>query len=205
LDIHQVARLLRSRWITICASVAVAGAVAAVISVLTTPLYQASTRLFVSTTTRGSESEVYGRALASQQRVFSYADLITGEALAQRTIDKVHLDMSAESLRQKVNATVPADTVMIDVSVLDPSPVQARDLANAVSDELVDMVRELETPPDGGRPDARVVVERRASLPADPVIPQTPRNIALGIALGLLIGIGLAVLRDRLDTTATAR
>jgi hypothetical protein len=54
------------------------------------------------------------------------------------------------------------------------------------------MVRELETPDGGGDPDARVVVEQRASAPQYPVVPDKTRNIALGLALGLLLGIGLA-------------
>ena len=92
----------------------------------------------------------------------------------------------------KVKASSPPDTVLIDVSVLDPSPVQARDIADALSDEFVVMVRELETPPEGDKPDARVVVEQHASLPTNPVIPKTTRNLAIGLALGVLLGIGLA-------------
>ena len=128
-----------------------------------------------------------------------------GETLAQRTIDKLDLDMSAEALQEKVKASATPDTVLIDVSVLDPSPVQARDIANALSDEFVVMVRELETPADGARPDARVVVEQHASIPDHPVIPKTTRNLAIGLALGVLLGIGLAVLRDRFDNTVKDR
>ncbi len=128
-----------------------------------------------------------------------------GETLAQRTIDKLRLDMSADALRRKVKASAKPDTVLIDVAVLDPSRVQARDIANALSDEFVVMVRELETPADGDKPDARVVVEQHASLPDHPVIPKTARNLAIGLALGVLLGIGLAVLRDRFDNTVKDR
>ena len=67
------------------------------------------------------------------------------------------------------------------------------------------MARELETPADGASPNARVVVEQRASIPDDPVIPNTARNIAVGLALGVLFGIGLAVLLDLLDNTVKDR
>jgi len=67
------------------------------------------------------------------------------------------------------------------------------------------MVSELETPPEGDRPDVRVVVEQRASLPTNPVVPNRIRNVAFGLALGLLIGISLAVLRDRFDNTVKDR
>jgi len=113
--------------------------------------------------------------------------------------------MSADTLRSKVKASAPPETVLIDVSVLDPSRVQARDIANALSDEFVVMVTELETPPEGDKPDARNVVEQHASLPDHPVIPKPARNLAIGLALGVLLGTGLAVLRDRFDNTVKNR
>jgi receptor protein-tyrosine kinase len=66
-------------------------------------------------------------------------------------------------------------------------------------------VREIETPEEGSKPDARVVVEQHATLPTEPVIPNKVRNISIGVALGLLFGIGLAVLRDRFDNTIKNR
>ena len=124
----------------------------------------------MSTTSGSSLSDVYQGNRFSQERVISYAELLMGETLAQRTIDKLGLDMSAEELRENVKASAKLDTVLIDVAVLDESPVRARDIADALSDEFVVMVRELETPEDGARPDARVVVEQRASIPDHPVI-----------------------------------
>ena len=198
-------QLLRARWVIICVTIVavVSGAVA--LTLLTTPLYQASTRLFVSTTTSASASEIYQGNLFSQQRVLSYAKLIMGETLAQRTVDKLDLDMSAAELQAKVKASAAPNTVLIDVTVLDESPVRARDIADALSDEFVIMVSQLETPEEGAKPDARVVVEQKASIPANPVIPKTNRNLAIGVALGVLLGIGLAVLRDRFDNTVKDR
>jgi capsular exopolysaccharide synthesis family protein len=205
LSLQDFIKLLRSRWVTVCVAtlVAVLGAVA--VTLLTTPLYQASTRLFVSTTAGASVTEIYQGNLFSQERVKSYAELLMGEALAQRTIDKLGLEMSAEELQKNVKASAKLDTVLINVEVLDQSPVRARDIANTLSDEFVAMVRELETPADGGQPDARVVVEQRASIPEHPVVPKTARNIGIGLALGVALGIGLAVLRDTLDNTVKDR
>ncbi|EHB56274.1 capsular exopolysaccharide family [Mycolicibacterium rhodesiae JS60] len=193
--------MLRTRWITVCVTtlVVVLGAVA--YTLLTTPLYQASTRLFVSTNSGASVSDLYQGNLFSQQRVLSYAELLRGETVAQRTIDKLGLDVSAKALETKIKASVKPDTVLIDVQVLDESPVRARDIANTLSDEFVALVSELETPAGGGRPDARVVVEQRASIASKPVVPDPVRNIAIGLGLGVLLGIGLAVLRDVLDNT----
>jgi receptor protein-tyrosine kinase len=205
LSLQEFFKLLRSRWITICVAIAVAVLAAIAVSLFTTPLYQASTRLFVSTASGVSATELYQGNRLSQERVLSYTELIMGETLAQRTIDKLGLDMSPETLREHIKASAKPDTVLINVKVLDGSPVLARDIANALSDEFVVMVRELETSEDGARPDARVVVEQRASIPVHPVIPTTARNIGFGLVAGMALGLGLAVLRDLLDNTVKNR
>lgn len=197
--------LLRSGWLAICLVTLVSVAVAIGITLLTTPLYEASTRLFVSSAASASVAETYQGNRLSQERVISYAELLEGRTLAQRTIDKLQLGTSSQQLSENIAATAKPDTVLIDVTVLDKSPVQARDIANTLSEEFVAMVRELETPEDGTRPDARVVIEQRATIPEAPVIPKPARNIAIGLALGLLLGMGLAVLRDLLDNTVKDR
>ncbi|MCH9735415.1 MAG: polysaccharide biosynthesis tyrosine autokinase [Actinomycetia bacterium] len=206
MSLQDFTRLLFGRWITVVAITLLGVFGALVLSLLTTPLYQASTRLFVSTNPGSSLSDIYQGNRLSQDRVVSYAQLLMGKTLAQRTIDKLGLDESAQALRGHVQASVKPDTVLIDVSVRDESPVRARDIANALSEEFVVMVRELETPPGSDvTPDARVVVEQRASIPNSPVIPKTARNIAAGFALGLISGMGIAVLRDKLDNTVNSR
>lgn len=197
--------MLRTRWLTVCVTTLVTLLITTVATLLTTPLYEASTRLFVSTAAGNSLSDAYQGSRFSQERVLSYSQLLTGNTLAQRTIDKLGLDMSAHDLAAKIKASAKPDTVLLDVNVTDESPVRARDIANTLSDEFVLMVRELETPGDGSAPDARVVVEQRASIPEAPVIPKTKRNIALGLLVGLMLGFALAVLRDLLDNTVKDR
>ncbi|RDH77809.1 protein tyrosine kinase [Mycolicibacterium moriokaense] len=204
MTLKDLVKLLRARWVTVCVTMVAAVLAAVTVTLLTTPLYQASTRLFVSAGGGASEvdlNQLYSGNLLSQGRVLSYTELLTGESLAQRTIDKLGLDMSAEALQKRVTATAKPNTILIDVKVLDESPVRARDIANALSDEFVAMVGELETPEVGSRPNARVLVVQRASIPDDPVIPKTARNIAVGLGLGVLLGIGLAHLRDYLDNS----
>ncbi|WP_328351386.1 polysaccharide biosynthesis tyrosine autokinase [Mycobacterium sp. NBC_00419] len=205
MNLQEFIKVLRARWITVAAALTAALLAAATVTLLTTPLYQASTRLFVSTSAGQSLSDAYQGTLFSQERVLSYTQLLKGETLAKRTIDKLGLDMKPSALTKRITASAKQDTVLIDLQVLDASPLRARDIANALSDEFVKMVKELETPPDGRKPDARVIVEQRATIPESPVVPKTSRNIALGLVAGVLLGVGLAILRDRLDNSVKDR
>ncbi|HEY9264247.1 MAG TPA: Wzz/FepE/Etk N-terminal domain-containing protein, partial [Mycobacterium sp.] len=121
MNLQDFVKLLRTRWITVCVTLVVTTLGAVAFSLSTTPLYQASTRLFVSTTSGSSLAETYQGNRFSQERVISYAELLMGETLAQRTVDKLGLDMSAEQLQANVKASAKLDTVLINVDVLDSS------------------------------------------------------------------------------------
>jgi len=205
LNLQDFIKLLRIRWVTVASTMAASLLIAILYTMLQTPLYQASTRLFVSTNLGASASDLYQGNRLSQERVLSYTQLIMGETLAERTINRLDLQMKPETLQKNVTAKSKPDTVLIEVSVLDQSPVRARDIADALSEEFVSMVKELETPSRGAVPDARVVVEQRAKVPTDPVVPKPARNIVLGTLVGALLGLGLAFLRDLLDNTVKDR
>lgn len=206
MSLQEFTKLLRTRWVTVAVTTLTCILSAVALTLLTTPQYQASTRLFLSTNSTGaSVTDLYQANLLSQQRVLSYATLISGETLAQRTIDKLGLEMSPQTFQDKVKATAKSDTVLIDVKVRDESPTRARDIANTMADEFVVMVRELETPKAGATPLARVVVEQRASTPQNPVLPNPILNLFGGLVVGLGLGVGLAVLREVLDNTVKDR
>jgi receptor protein-tyrosine kinase len=197
LSLQDFLSLLRSRWLTIVSSVLAALAGALALTLLTTPTYVAFTRLFVSTPRSGSVSDLYQGDLFTQERVFTYAELLKGQKIAQRTIDKLHLDMTANQLRSEVTPVVARDTILIYLYISDSSAERARDIANTMSDELVILVDELENPPNVASPGTpgRVVIEQHAVLPTAPAKPNKRRNVFAGLAVGLLAGIGLAFYR----------
>jgi receptor protein-tyrosine kinase len=199
LTVQEFAKILRTRWKIVCATILIAVVGAFAYALLGTPQYESSTRLFVSGTAEGGATEANDGSLFAQRRVLSYLQLLRGEILAQRTIDKLGLDMDAGELQAKLEATAPTDTVLIDVKVLDSSPGRARDIANTLSDEFIVMAAGLETPELGAAPNARVIVQQRANLAANRTGPESARNAVLAAVLGALLGIVAAIVRDRLD------
>jgi capsular exopolysaccharide synthesis family protein len=196
---RTVLSALRAGWWLIAFGALVGGLVAVAVSITMTPMYTATTQLFVSTTGTGSASEIYQGGQFSQQRVASYAQLLEGEELSARVVDSLQLALRPEELADKIEATTVPNTVLLSVSVTDASPEMAHDLAAAVGTEFIDMVEELETSGDSGSSPVRVTVSQRPEVPDEPSSPQTPRNIVVGALAGLLAGAALAVARARLD------
>src|ERR1700709_236697 len=113
-------------------------AIAALITTQLTKQYAA--------TARNSSDALQGSQF-SQQRVASYADVVSGLELSQRVIDSLGLKTSATDLSKKIQASVVPDTVVLKITVTDPDPKQAQRINQGVVTQLQGFIGELETPP----------------------------------------------------------
>lgn len=201
MELRDYLRIVRKQWMLIAVVTGVAVAAAALLTLRMTPLYASTATLFISTSTGDDAAAAYQGGLFSQQRVRSYADLIDGERIAGSVREAAAPARSVDDVQSSISASVVPDTVLLDLAVTDPDPEQAQRLANEVSVQFAALVADLETPPGSNEATVKVTVVDAADLPDNPISPQPARNLGLGLALGLLVGVGLAVLRDVLDTS----
>ncbi|MGV0801199.1 Wzz/FepE/Etk N-terminal domain-containing protein, partial [Mycolicibacterium elephantis] len=75
-------RIFRRYWWLIVALTVVGAAGGYATTLLLTPEYQSTARLFVATQNGTSVTEAYQNNLFSQERVYSYADLASSEQVA---------------------------------------------------------------------------------------------------------------------------
>jgi capsular exopolysaccharide synthesis family protein len=200
-DLRDYLTIVRARWVLITMCTLLMIALAALFTWSATPQYASSSRLFVSTSGASDDAQANQGGQFSLQRVKSYADLLTGQQIAKRVVDELKLDESPKALAAQISATSKLDTVILTVTVTDPSPERAKMLVDAVSDQFVSYVAELETPPGKDEATIKATVVDPGTEPSAPVSPRPKRNLALGLVLGLLLGVGLALLRETLDTS----
>ena len=201
MDLHDYVRVVRKRWRTITVATLLMIALAAAYTLTSPKVYEARTQLFVSTSGGSDTTQLLQGNTFTQQRVKSYSDLISTPAVLDPVISQLHLNTTADSLGLRVSASVPLDTVLIDVLVDDPNPQQAARIAGAVGKQFSSSVIDLERVSDTTPSPVKVSVVRPPSVPIAPVSPKPTRNLALGVVLGLLVGLGAALLRDSLDTS----
>ena len=144
---HYVVSAIRRHWLLVPATTILGGFFAAVYAFTATPEYAASTKMFIAAQPPVSPDEAYTGSQFASSRMASYVDLVTGHALAARTVERRHLGIAADDLARKVSATVNPGSVIVKLSITDSSPEAARDLANALSEDFVQMVQELEPDP----------------------------------------------------------
>jgi non-specific protein-tyrosine kinase len=202
MDLKDFYRLVLRNLLTVLTSTIVVIAVAGSITYVSTPMYESKLQLFVST--QGSDFDISALVQGSsfsQQRVKSYAQIIPSPTTLQPVINSLKLDISAEKLAKRVKASAPLDTVLINVTVVDESPLRSSQIANAIGSHFSTFVNELELTKADNTPPIKVSVVKRASVPEKPATPKTELNLLLGLILGFGLGIGLSILRQVFDNT----
>lgn len=193
-------RILRRNWILIAASTLIGVLLGGAASILMKPTYTAETQLFVAIQSSGSVQELQQGNTFSQARVQSYVKTVGSPVVLQPAIDSLGLAETPEELAKSIKASSELDTVLIDITATDQSPVQAAAIAQAVAKSLIEAVDTLEKPKAGGTSPVSLSIIKPAVAPSLPSAPNTRLNLVLGFMLGLAVGVAAAVLRTTLDT-----
>jgi capsular exopolysaccharide synthesis family protein len=197
-----VLKTLRQSWWVIALFTLLGLVVAQVVVSLSPTLYSSTETLYVTSVTKPGDNgtSAYEGNLLSQDRVKSYKELLASGMIAAGVADRVGGGLTAGELQANTQVDNQAETVLLTVTVDNPSPDRAAQIANAYGDVFGDAVHALEKPQD---PAAQAPVTVRTAFPATPYpVPISPRpGVALpvGLLLGLAAGIGVAVMRRRLD------
>jgi len=200
MSLRDYLMIVRKRWLTIAtlAALGVAGAVGATLSM--TPTYVSSTQLYVSVQGGSTTNDMLQGASFTRQQVASYARLVTSPLVLGPVIDELGLDARATSLAAGITSDSPQNSSLININVTDESPAMAAAIANAVAAEFQDVVAELERPNDGSPSTVKLTIVRDAVAPNEPSLPRSKLNLALGMVVGLGLGVAVAFLREVLDT-----
>ena len=205
MELRDYIRILHKSWVMILILALVGVAAAATVSIVQTPTFSATAKVFVSTQSTGTMSDLAQGNNFAVQRVKTYAALVATPIVLLPVVASLGLGIPADELAKQITAAAPLDTSIIQITVIDTDATRAADIANATSLSLTAVVRTIETPAStatGAEPVSPVKLTRaqEATASSSPVSPNVPLNVALGLLVGLALGIGAAVLRQTLDT-----
>lgn len=192
--------IARRRWMMILAFVVVGIVAAAAYTSSLSATYTSTTRLYVTMATGTSVSDSLQGNTAAQQRMSSYANLVTSDRVMDATIAELSLDSTTGALAAQTTVDFAPATVLLDVSVTQNNPEDARIVTDMVAAKFRELVGELEQTETGAAPAARVDVVDLASTPTGSGGPAPTRNLLLGLIAGLALGCAAAYVRDRLDS-----
>jgi non-specific protein-tyrosine kinase len=201
-DLRRSLGVLGRHWRLILLITLLSVGASGVITLQATPQYRSSVKFFVTTAAAPEEGLglVQGSRF-SQDRIISYADLLVGPLAAKAVQDDLDLGLDVSQIRARVVANPIRNSVLLEASVTDSSPERAQQIARSLGATFPQLVETLERPPDGGASSIRLAVVEPPELPSSPVAPQPALNLLAALGLGLLLGIGVSVLREALDTS----
>ncbi len=197
--LRDSATLLGREWWVIVTAALLGGLVALFYSLLATPVYSSAATLYVTSGSDANAQSAYQGSLASQQRVVSYAQLATSEAVVSKALSDSGLSLALDDARVAISASSRPETVLLTVAAKDADPGVAATLANAVASSLTSYIASLEEPSGGGDALAKLTIVSRAVPSTVPVEPNVVRNTVLGFVIGLVGGLILVLIRSRLD------
>ena len=182
------------------AAILLAGIVGLVImfaytSFLVTPLYSASSMMYVMPDNSNSmNSSTLSDMQVGQQLTSDYSSMIESRSFMEDVIKKLNLTIDYQKLLEKVEVTNPTSSRILQVTVNDPNPQTAADIANEMASVAESKLKEIT-----GMQAIKIYEE--AAVPDRPSSPSLKKNCALGLLAGIVLAIAVITILYLLDDT----
>ena len=170
---------------------------------LVPPQYTATAELFATYASQGesqNSSDMNSGASYLSTQIKTYPQLVKTEAVLKPVIKELGLDMTTDELADKVTATNPSNTFMVDVSVQDGNAEQSARIANSVAKNLSEQISSSLYTDESAKSPIQLNLVQKARTPQSPSSPKVGLYLAAGVVLGLICGVGMALLLDVINT-----
>lgn len=187
---YDFVRPLRRHWLIVVASVVLVVAGTLWHTNGQVPTYQAQSRIFLT-------AAPPGEPLTAAQ-LGTYVELLRSPVVQDPIRRRLGL---GQEVPVQLDATISETSSIVTVTARSSSPQGAADVANAVGPALVTLQGNFSPLLAGDGTAVQVIVVEEARPPAEPLLPDVYRNVALALLAGSALGVGLALLRHGLDPT----
>lgn len=208
MTIADLLQIVRKHLASAIISFVVVFAAVAAVTFIMPPKYTATAEVFATYAGQSGETQTTNDMSSGANylntQIKTYPELVKTEAVLQPVIKDLGLDMTTTDLAGVVTATNPTSTFMVDISAEVGDPQQAADIANSVAKNLSDQIssdlyNSSSSSSSSGSP-IKLTVVQKAQTPTGQSSPNIPLYLAMGLILGIIVGIGVALLKDILNT-----
>ena len=187
--------ILRNRWKVV---VGIATAITLFVGVISffviKPVYEVNTKVFIGKE-EAKDADYNNNDIQMYQKLLkTYSELMKTKDLIGNAINEKNLDITPAEVIDALVIIPRTDTQILDISYKSNDNVLAKQVSVAVVDMLIKESKEL-------IPNGMVKVIETPQLPQNPVSPNKEKNIALACLVGLIIGMGIALVMEFMDDT----
>ena len=192
METAQYLRALGRSWYLVLVALIAGGAGGWYVYHQATPLYRTSVKMVVSGAGGTSTDEVTARVLAGQR-----AEALAQVAPTPPAVDAAKKAAGFPADGPSVNAVAETSSPFVIVTVSDSSAQRAQAIANKFASTLPAVLEQLE----GVRTNLTLSNLAPAGLPSSPYSPKIKKDVGLGLAVGLVLGVFIALLRGVFNRT----
>ncbi|VXB78337.1 modulator of PtkA protein tyrosine kinase activity; modulation of biofilm formation [Bacillus mycoides] len=197
ISLKELFYILKKRLAMILVIAFGAAIVSAIISFFfMTPIYQSSTQILVNQKKQEGAMIQAGEIQTNIQLTNTYKVIIKSPVVLDQVNEKLHLNMTAQALTEKINVANEKDSQVISVTAEDKDPKLARDIANATADVFKGEVAKIMNVDN-----VTVLSKAEVAENQSPIKPRPMLNVAIAFVVGLMAAVGLAFLLEYLDNT----
>lgn len=193
IDLLEVLDIVRRRILVILLTTIVTAAVGFVVSAFVlVPQYEASALMIVNTRQDATANVTSDQINSATKLVSTYSIIIKSDTVLQQVIDNLGLTLTYSELKERVTVTAVDDTQVMQITVRSDNIEWARQVCEQITKISPNVI--LESVEAGS-----VKLISQAAANPDPVSPNVMRNTAVAGLLGLVLSMGVVILREMLD------
>lgn len=182
----------RRRWIVV-ATVWVAACLAGAVSQILPKVYSTSSKLLIA---QGGETASFDAIQAAQVTARTYSDVLSSPNIAELVAGRIGNGVTRADVESDVSVAPVAETQLLQITAEADNPRRAKQLADIYASVFIDYARrEL-----SATTRAQVTLADPAPLVTVPARPKPILYVLLACLLAIPIGVGAALLRDRVDS-----
>lgn len=197
ISLQDLVKTLKKRLVLIISAVILAVTIAGVVSYFfLTPIYQATTQILVNQE-KNEQQQFNAQAIQTDlQLINTYNVIIKTPAILSKVIENLDLNTTPAGLNSKITVSSAQNSQVLNISVQDPEPYAAVDIANTTAEVFQVEIQKLMNVDNVNILSPAVLAENPSPIKPDPML-----NMAIAAVIGLMLGVGIAFLLEYLDTT----
>jgi len=194
IDLLELLLYYRDRLLWIILGFLAGATIAALITYyLITPVYTATAKMYMVSSSTQSVIDLtdlnIGQSLSKD-----YVELLKTRPIIEDVIEEQGLDYKYNELLSMLNMAIVSDTRIIAIRATSEDPEEAMHIANALADKGVkELPKLMETP--------QPHIAEYAIIPVNPSSPSLSRNVMIGAMIGMIIMLGIFLIRFIMDDT----
>ncbi len=197
ISLKEIFDILRKHLTSILISMFVGLALAAIVTFFVlTPQYRSQAQLIV--TLPQTETTNANDVNMNLQMINTYKELVTGDLVINQVKDRIEseygIDKSVQELKDSVEVTQSQNSLMFSIRATDTSSVYAANIANTTALVFQENAKDVLSVD-------KISIISNAEASSSPVSPNNKLNLAIGLVLGIIVGVGIAFLLELLDRT----